>query len=230
MKKKYIPLLIVIAIVVLIIWFFSGYIKLRLPHNTKKAISLAEEYLKSNYTAEMQYEEIRIPIIDPVIYHVTFSVVDKPGLVIEVLVLPSFAIPEESVNQDGVRYLPDNYYMQVFKYETNKKLPELFEYIWTGDARSYMIVDQGALYAFRVPPEISENSNYDEMLQAFDYYISFDISFILDTQNKAAEAKKIFDAITIMKESDYKPDRILFWYQTGNKDKKYAFKFEDRAI
>ncbi len=194
-------------------------IKYNLSTKEKKAIRLSQDYLSQKYTQEMQYLNVKFSWIDPAIYHVSFSPVNMPELVFEVLISQDLTSPREWTNPDGSHFAPDNYYLKYFSLDTRKSFQTHVQQIWGTNTGIVVPVVNLGLYAVKIPLELNEQMKPEDMEPFLDYDFYVTPNQLLDDSSKAEEAQKIFEMIQIVQASGYKPNRILFWYQTGNKKK-----------
>ena len=239
-KNMLIAPIVIICFIGLFLLLFGHYISLRMPWNEKKAIDIAKEYLAENYQQEMKYLSIRIPIVEPMIYHVYFSPVDIPDLIFEVQVYPNFELPETRPvpNKPDLYFSPDNYYLTLFKYNVNMPLKKFTKEIWeagvsvgssTSDGSNSLITP----YVFREQMPVKEMEKY------IDYFFMISIDKILNDSSKTEESQKMLKVIEFIKDNGSTPKTILFWYKTGKKERdkrsvidtenwtKFYIKFED---
>jgi hypothetical protein len=184
--------------------------------NQSKAIKIAQEYLSQKYNQEMQYSRIRFSWIDPALYHVYFSTVENPDVVIEVEVQTEFTINEPKIT-DKYDYMPDYFYAAHFEFELRNLFINDVDKIWGVNADIGVLV----LNPFAVPHGYNSKAALEYRAALFDeYLLVINTSQNLTDESKLDEAQKMFGLIKIVQESAYKPKYINFWYNVPKTAKK----------
>jgi len=171
-----------------------------------KAVQLAKEYLHQKYIQEMDYLYVRSFGLDPGLFHVFFSPKNKPELIFRVLVRSDLVLNKGWTNSYGNHYEPDNYLLKIFEFETRAFFLERIENICNKDTDLNILVENGALYAFETPVELTENMDYKEM----EAFISYDLSISIQRLDIHDDAIFILDMINMIKKSGFKPVKIIF--------------------
>jgi DNA polymerase IIIc chi subunit len=167
-----------------------------------KAINIAEKHLSQEFTQKMVFKKIIAPLMGDT-YYLYFYPKNNPELVFTVYVdyYPELGNPE------------DDYYIDYFSLEINKKLKKLFG----KDAYVNINTTSGSM------PDFTEQTTLSEMLASLEYY------FIIVTKqqfDKSIDPAKILEMISFIQDSDYNPEYIEFGYSTYKKENIY-FNFEN---
>jgi hypothetical protein len=160
-----------------------------------KAINIAEKYLSQEFTQKMVFKKIIAPLTGDT-YYLYFYPKNNPELVFTVYVdyYPELGNPE------------DDYYIDYFSLEINKKLKKLFG----KDAFVNINITSESTSDF------TEQTTLLEMIDSLEYYFN-----ILTEQqfDRSKTPAKIWEMISFIQESDYEPEYLEFAY--------YAYKKED---
>jgi len=183
----------------------------------KKAIQIAQEYLSEKYVQKMNYVNVRFSWIDPSLYHVTFSPATMPALTFDVLVQSDLTL-RDNANKYG-NFVPDNYYLRLFNFESKKEILKDVQVIWGKTAVSGVSVNNQPLYAYEIPVELNEQMTIREIEPYLDYDFSVTTNEFLNNSSKAIEASRMLKMIEKIQTSPYKPKKISFWYLTGKEEK-----------
>lgn len=219
----------IIGIILAIVVLGISILNISLSKNEQKAVQIAKDYLAPKYTQEMLYSSVRFSLIEPSLYHVTFSPVNNPELYFVVLVASDLTLREQT-NKYG-HFIPDDYYLKFFSFESKKIFQENVEKIWGENAYIGVPVDDRGIYgANRIPIELNEKMTAEEMEPFIDYNFYITTNVLFDIAAKNEEAQKILEMIQHVQASQYRPREILFWYLTGKpKEKEVYLDFSTRA-
>jgi hypothetical protein len=180
------------------------------------AAKVAEDYLRQKYTCEMRYLATRISW-EPSCYHVYFSPVNDPELVVCVIVDDNLSISMGHTNIYGSHFEPDNYLLQLFSLDTKRFFSEKIQEIWDVNTRVHATTGSTPP-SFEVPAELNEHMSPKEMEPYLEYDIFIDVNLFVSEIIKEKEAAIILETFRIIKDAGYKPNEILFWYKTTKED------------
>lgn len=165
----------------------------------------------------MQFKSVRYSWIDPAIYHVTFSPTNLPELSFEVYVQNNMTILPEGTKEFGRYYSsPDNYYFACFNWKMQRRFQDDVKRIWSEDSFFTVLAMNQGLYGFSVPSAMNDQLSLNEMADLiYDYYFYINTNQTIDENIKLNEAQKIFDFIQVIQESGYKPNHLVFYYESS---------------
>lgn len=221
MNRRKKTVLVVLGIIVVVAVAGTVAVKGYFSAREKKAVQLAQDYLAEKYKQEMNYESVRYSWVDPAIYLVTFSPANNPELSFEVYVQNNLTILPEGTKEFGRYYSsPDNYYFAYFYWEMKNRFQDDVKQIWSEDTSFMVLAMNQGLYGFSIPAALNDQLSLDEMAGLIDeYYFYVKTNQIIDENTKQNEAPKILDFIQIIRESRYKPNRLVLYYNTSNSSK-----------
>lgn len=203
---------IIVAICVIVIG-----VQIYFSRRENKAIQLAQEYVSSKYKEKMNYLDVRFSWIDPSLYHVYFSPEQIPELVFEVLISNDLKTPTDMVNSYGDYFSADNYYLAYFELTMEKFFQLKIQDIYNSEAYIQVSVPNNALYSFSAPGNLNDKMSLSQMADAIDEYIfRIKTNTELREENKYYEAQKMLEIIFAIKNSGYKPEHIVFWYNEAD--------------
>lgn len=208
MNRKLLILVIIVSFfIIFFIWMFGEFIKFYWPGKKDKAVDTAQAYLQNKYKQQMVYLVVRTSF-EPEVYKVYFSPENNTNLKFCVEVLPDLSISS------------DDYYIRYFEQEIATAFKEDIKVIWGGDALMYAYMSTMPISNYNIP-NLNEKTKLDDVKQHLhNYYFSVYTAKVFEPGEKQTEAKRIFKMIQIVKDSSYKPDRILFWYFDSKQGKK----------
>lgn len=177
-RKMIIILEIGVACVLIISMFFFRYY---FPSYKAKAREVAEQYLKDTYKEEMEYEAIRLPIVDPVLYQVQFHVKSNPSIKFLVLIRPE--------DLSLVHY-PDNYLSQRFSYQIEQEYSPLVRELWGAEAE-IKVATQRSVASFQSTDGLDENTSLEILSRQLDYTIYIITGGKYPIEDLRGEARKI---------------------------------------
>jgi len=203
--------IIITAIALIVIALGGSIIARGFLGDKGKATEIAKEYLVQKYSQDMQCVDARYSWIDPALYHIYFSPVDNSDLVFEVMVQQDFSISEKT-NEYG-NFSADDYYISCFEWQMSTFFRDEINLIWDNEAEIFVNAPNPALYAFKIPAGLNDSMALHDMAPLIEeYLLIIDAKQLLDAENKADEANKMLRFIQDVQKSEYKPDRIVFWY------------------
>lgn len=147
----------VICMVVASIYAFRFYF----PSYKAKAREAAENYLKDTYAEEMEYEAIRLPLIDPGLYNVLFHVKSNPSIKFIVLIRPEDL---------SLAHYPDNYLSQSFSYQIEQEYGALVRKLW-GTEAEIKVAAERSVASFQNTDSLDENTPKEVLSRQLDYTI-----------------------------------------------------------
>ena len=205
---------VIFAIVFSLVFTGCSELKGIIP-DKNKAKELALEYVARTYEQEMCFVRVEYIFGEPTLYYVYFSPENNPDLIFKVMVQKDLTISPEKTNKYGNYFRPDNYYIANFEYLMEKEFSSDIQTIWVDGAEIIGRVPNNAVYAFRMPKELSDELALLQMDGLIEEYL-----LIIDTKHflkdeeteKQDEAERILEFINSVKASGYSPQRIVFWY------------------
>jgi hypothetical protein len=194
----------------------------------RKAVYLAEEYLKQKYIREMKYLFVNSGGIDTAVYSVFFSPIDDPELRFQVQISKKDpSLPIERENEYGY-FVHDNFLLQYFSLGTKRFFTPKIQEIWDANTSVFVVVKRDLpLSLFKVPIELNEQMETKEMETYLNYEIFIRIDLLYLDIIKEIEAENIFKIFRIINNAGYRPDTILFSYKAdseGDKHQRIIFK------
>lgn len=218
MKKKIKPYLITVCIIILLIIFLY----LVLQYKKYKAKDMAIKYLDMKYTQQMNFIGIKLGIVEPAMYYVSFSPQNNPDIIFTVLVETDLTFDDKNS--------PDNYLLRYFEFHLSNEIQSIAKYIWDNPVMCGVSVEDNFMVSRKVPKEINEYMTYEQMEPYLDYaiYIWITTDKKWGNINKHMEAEKILKIMNNLQFNNHFPKYIVFSYKSSiDKDDKKIVDFYD---
>ncbi len=223
-KKVIIIIFIVLIIIVPIVLIFGRLFVALLPQQRKKAIHAAQEYLKENYVQHMVYSYSYL-VLEPFEYSVRFYPENEPTLEFKVRVSTDFSV------------FADDYYINYYNEEMRKELSDVIIDLWGNEAYIICSISPQPFKNYNIP-NLNEQTPLED-IKSYLYGYTFQ-NYIraeeLNLENADKEANLIFQLILKLKEYQYHPNSVSFYYKNyhlsineykfeefNNKDEIYNF-------
>ena len=191
----------------------------------RKAVQIAQEYLAQKYEQEMRYEQVWYSWIDPGLYHVLFKSVNTE-VYFEVQMWPEALKLGEGTTDE--RYIWDDYIGTFFCRKTEEAILPEIKKIWNEDVEVKVVRSNSRDYPTRRTGETNEHMTAIEMEPLYNYEIYITTNKLLNDETndetKLDEALRIIKTMQYLKNNQYWPKEILFWFQTGKSEKEEAIK------
>lgn len=208
-----------ISILTLIFCLFSSCY----TNNGQKAIAIGKNYIFDKYNLEAEYtnnyfihsfgnNEFYPGNRDKfsgdnngshyTFYNIGFSTINGNKISFRVLVSFDFT------------YIVDNYNINRFLNYSENYFQSIIEGIWIKSSMNVLIYDQKySDYIFNPPVEYDESMDLEDMKNYIDFWFYISPHCDLNDTNKEEESIKIYEIIEIIKERNFKPVYIKFFYQ-----------------
>lgn len=110
---------------------------------------------------------------------------------------------------------PDNYYFANFNWKMQNRFQDDVKQIWREDTSFTVLAMNQGLYGFSVPAALNDQLSLNEMAGLIDeYYFYVDVNQVINEDMKFGEAQRILDFFKVVRESEYKPSCLVFYYST----------------
>jgi hypothetical protein len=187
------------------------------PFQKRKARDMAKAYLSEKYEQEMKYLFTYAPL--PLFaldrgkyYEVYFSPINNENIRFNV-----------DIKGDLSTVLDDYYLVTRFEVYSETYFQEKMANIWVdNNMRIWFWINNENYFYRHYPMGIDEKTDTEELKHYVGIYsIVIIMEYTLDDKIIEEEALKILEAIKVIKEKNYEPDRIEIWYHDG-KEISYA--------